>query len=338
MSRSPHFRHDPVRRRVLGAIGALTGLAAAPWLNTSYANSARGWPSKSIRIIVPYAAGQGADVLTRLIADNLAQSLGQPIVVENRAGAGGNIGTAAVARSAGDGYTFLLGTNATHAANEFLYPDPGFGPGDFASVAMIGLLPMVICSASPEFPTNGIDTLIEQARRQPDKLNVGLPSTTAQVVFSEFVNAASAPLFPIRYKASAQSMTDVMGGQIPLIIDTVTAARPHIQAGKLNALGITSLKGTDMLLGVKPVSEQGVSGFDVVAWDAFFAPRDTPPEVIESFSEALRTAMDDPAVRQRMRDIGVEPLFMPPSELTTFVKSEREKWGGIIRKAGISLG
>lgn len=338
MSSSSKFLHNPARRRMLGAMGALGGLAAMPWLGNSYANAATNWPSKPIRIVVPYAPGQGADVLTRLVADNLASSLGQAIVVENRAGAGGNIGTASVARSAGDGYTFLLGTNATHAANEFLYPDPGFGPDDFAPVAMIGLLPMVICSASADLPTNGIQTLIEKARQQPEELNVGLPSTTAQVVFSEFVNSAKAPLFPIRYKASGQSMTDVMGGQIPLIIDTVTAARPHIEAGKLNALGITSLKGSDMLPGVKPVSEQGVPGFDVVAWDAFFAPRDTPAAVIESFSSALKKAMDDPALQQHMRKIGVEPLFMPPAELATFVKNERVKWGDIIRKAGISLG
>lgn len=326
------------RRRMLGAMGALAGIAGAGWLGIRPAQAATDWPNKPIRIVVPYAAGQGADVLTRLVADNLSQSLGQPIVVENRAGAGGNIGTAAVARSTGDGYTFLLGTNATHAANEFLYPDPGFKPEDFAAVAMIGLLPMVICTTAPDLPENGIAALIEKARKEPDTLNVGLPSTTAQVVFSEFVRSANAPLFAVRYKASAQSMTDVMGGQIPLVIDTVTAARPHIQSGRLKALGITSLRASDMLPGIQPVSEQGVNSFDVVAWDAFFAPRSTPPEIIERFSAALGQAMADPALQQRMRDIGVEPLFMPPNELATFVKGEREKWGGIIREANISLG
>ncbi len=336
MNNAPEFQHK--RRRILGAAGAMAGLGAASWLGASRANTVGNWPAKPIRIIVPYAAGQGADVLTRLVADQLAQSLKQPIVVENRGGAGGNIGTAAAARATADGYTFLLGTNATHAANEFLYPDPGFGPDDFTAVAMIGLLPMVICSASPELPTNGITTLIERAREAPDTLNVGLPSTTAQVVFSEFVNSAKAPLFPIRYKASAQSLTDLMGGQIPLAIDTVTAARPHIRAGKVNALGITSLKASPMLPGVKPVSEQGVEGFDVVAWDAFFAPRGTPQAVVQRFSASLGEAMAEPLLQQRMRDIGVEPLYMAPDALSSFIVNERRKWGGIIRKAGISLG
>ena len=331
-------RHSHGRRRMLGTMGALAGIAVAGGLGIRPAHAATDWPNKPIRIVVPYAAGQGADVLTRLVAENLAQSLGQPIVVENRAGAGGNIGTAAVARASADGYTFLLGTNATHAANEFLYPDPGFGPEDFDAVAMIGLLPMVISTTAADLPENGIQVLIERARKEPDTLNVGLPSTTAQVVFSEFVRSAQAPLFPVRYKASAQSMTDVMGGQIPLVIDTVTASRPHIESGRLKALGITSLRASDMLPGVKPVSEQGVANFDVVAWDAFFAPRNTPPEAIERFSAALGKAMSDPALQQRLKDIGVEPLFMPPQELARFVKAERQKWGDIIREANIKLG
>lgn len=335
MNDSSEFR--PERRRVLGALSALAGLSATSWLPASHAETASDWPSKPIRIIVPYAAGQGADVLTRLIADHIGPILKQPIVVENRAGAGGNIGTAAAARATADGYTFLLGTNATHAANEFLYPNPGYHPDDFTAVAMIGLLPMVICSASPDLPANGIAKLLERARNSPDKLNVGLPSTTAQVVFSEFVHRTSAPLFPIRYKASSQSLTDLIGGQIPLVIDTVTATRPHILAGKLNALAITSRQASPMLPGVMPVSAQGVEGFDIVAWDAFFAPREAPKLSVERFSAALALAMADPRLEQRMRDIGVEPLFMSPSITSNFVADERGKWGGIIRKAGISL-
>lgn len=338
MKNDMYSRTVSTRRRMLGILGAVSALALTSAVCMAPARATGDWPNKPIRIVVPYAAGQGADVLTRLVSEHLSQVLKQPIVVENRAGAGGNIGTASVARAAGDGYTFLLGTNATHAANEFLYPDPGFKPEDFAPVAMIGLLPMVVSTTAPDLPTNGIGALIEKARQHPDTLNVGLPSTTAQVVFSEFVRAAQAPLFPVRYKASGQSMTDVMGGQIPLVIDTVTASRPHIEAGRIKALGITSLRASDMLPGVKPVSEQGVPGFDVVAWDAFFAPSSTPPEIVTRFSDALRDVMAEPALQQRLRDIGVEPLYMPTADLEAFVRSEREKWGTIIREAKISLG
>lgn len=322
------------RRNLLRAGASALALAAAAASVPSMAQQV--WPDRPIRVIVPYAAGQGADVLTRLIVHEMQASLHQPFVVENRAGAGGNIGSAAVAKAAPDGYTFLLGTNATNAANEFLYTGMGFNPAtDFESVSMIGLLPMVISTSSPDLQTNQVNELIARARSHPNTLNVGLPSTTAQVVFSQFVQQAQAPLFSVKYKASAQSMTDVLGGQIPLVIDTVTASRAHIQSGKLRALGITSLKASEMLPGVKPVSEQGVAGFDVVAWDAFFAPKGTPPDVIRKFNEHLQKVLQQPEVRRRMMDIGVEPLYMAPKELDAFVRQERVKWGGIIKTAGI---
>src|SRR5690606_14725906 len=213
------IRVDYRRRSLLGAAAGMTVLAlgVAP-----LSAVAQDWPQKPIRIVVPYAPGQGADILARVIADELGKRVSQPIVVENKAGAGGNIGTAAVARAQPDGYTFLLGTNATNAANEFLYEKMEFNPAtDFAPVAMIGLLPMVISTSTDNFPVNGIAELIKQAQAKPDTLDVGLPSTTAQVVFSEFVRSAKAPLFAVRYKSSSQSMTDAIGGRVPLVIDTV---------------------------------------------------------------------------------------------------------------------
>lgn len=302
------------------------------------ASAQTAWPDRPIRFIVPYAAGQGADVLTRLVTQELQKSMTQAIVVDNRAGAGGNIGTAAGAKSPADGYTFLLGTNATHAANEFLYASLGFSPAtDFEPVAMIGLLPMVIATSAPELPTNGIADLVSRARAKPDTLNVGLPSTTANVVFAQFVKSAQAPLFGVKYKSSGQSMTDAIGGQIPLVIDTVTAARPQITGGKLRALGITSLKSSELLPGVKSVAEQGVAGFDVVAWNAFFAPKGTPADVIQKMSDLVQRALQNPEVRRRMMDIGVEPLYMNAVQLDAFVKAERPKWGGIIKAADIRI-
>lgn len=318
---------------------ASTAVAVAALGVMSPVAMAQNWPDKPIRIIVPYAGGQGADVLARVMADELARTLKQPIVVENKAGAGGNIGAASAARAQPDGYTFLLGTNATNAANEFLYADPGYQAStDFVPVAMIGLLPMVISTAATDFPTNGIAELIRRAKAEPDTINVGLPSTTAQVVFSEFVRSAEAPMFAVRYKASGQSMTDVMGGRISLVIDTVTASRPLIQSGKLHALGITSLKGSDMLPGVKPVSEQGVPGFDVVAWDALFAPKGTPQEAIDTMSAHIQQALEKPEIQLKLQQIGVEPFSLESQKLRAFISDERSKWGGIIKLAGIHLG
>lgn len=334
--RIPGHRPAPARRRVLRLVA--TVLAAASLGGTAPAWAQHAWPERPIRVIVPYAAGQGADVLMRLVGQELAASLGQPVVVDNRAGAGGNIGTALAAKAAPDGYTFILGTNATHAANEFLYPNPGFNAvTDFDAVAMIGLLPMVISTSAPDLPANGIAELVARARAKPNTLNVGLPSTTAHVVFAQFVRSAQAPLFGVKYKSSGQSMTDALGGQIPLVIDTVTATRPQLAGGKLKALGITSLKSSDMLPGVKPVSEQGVSGFDVVAWDALFAPRGTPPAVVQKMGEHVQRVLHQPEVRRKLMDIGVEPLVMGPAQLDQFVKTERPKWGEIIKAADIRL-
>jgi tripartite-type tricarboxylate transporter receptor subunit TctC len=322
------------RRRLL--LGGAATAATVLGTGTFPVFAQQAWPSRPIRIIVPYAAGQGADVLMRLVAHELSTTLNQSIVIDNRAGAGGNIGTAAGARSPADGYTFVLGTNATHAANEFLFSAPGFNAAtDFDGVAMLGLLPMVFCTSAPDLPTNGIAELVAQARSKPGTWNVGLPSTTASVVFAQFVKAAQAPLFGVKYKSSSQSMTDLLGGQIPLAIDTVTAARPQIAAGKLRALGITSLRASEMLPGVKPVSEQGVPGFDVVAWDALFAPRGTPADIVRKVSEHVQRVLQQSETRTRMLEIGVEPLFMGPAQLDAFVKAERPKWGDIIKTADI---
>ena len=320
------------------AWGVTTGLAGIGLPARAVSVSATSWPDKPIRIVVPYAAGQGADLLARLMAQELGKSLTQPIIVENRAGAGGNIGTASAARSSADGYTFLLGTNATNAANQFLYSNLGFDPTtDFMGVSMLGLLPMVLCTSAAELSTNGIAELITRARAKPDTLNVGLPSTTAQVVCAEFVKSAQAPLFAVKYKASGQALADTMGGQIPLVIDTVTASRPHLLSGKLRALGISSLHASEMLPGVKSIAEQGVTGFDVVAWDALFAPRGTPSTIVAKVSESIQRMQQQPAMRSRMMDIGVEPLVMGPSQLDAFVHDERTKWGGIIKAAGIRI-
>jgi tripartite-type tricarboxylate transporter receptor subunit TctC len=319
-----------VRRSLLAALTIASLGALCP------AQATPAWPDKPIRILVPYGAGQGADILARVMAQELTKSLGQTVYVENKAGAGGNIGTALAAKAPADGYTFLLGTNATNAANGFLYASPGFDAAtDFDAVAMLGLLPMVVCSSAPDLPANGIAQLVDKARAKPDSLNVGLPSTSSAVIFAHFVKTANAPLFGVKYKASAQSMTDVLGGQIPLVIDTVIAARPHLASGRLKALGVTTLKETEVLPGVKSLAEQGVQGFEFVPWDAFFAPRGTPAAVAQKFAEHVQRAMEQPELRRKLLDTGLEPRFMGPAELHAFVASERQRWGDIIKAAGI---
>jgi tripartite-type tricarboxylate transporter receptor subunit TctC len=300
--------------------------------------TAQTYPAKPVKIIVPYQAGQGTDVAARYLADQLSKSLGQTFFIENKPGAGANIGTQAAAQSAADGYTLLMGTNATHAMNEFLYPSIGYQPDkDFAPIILVGLLPLVV-AANPSFEANSIGELIAAAKARPDKIDVAMPSTTAQLIFEFLKEKSGAPLFGVPYKGSATALAEVMGGQVQLMIDTVAATRGQIEAGKLKALGITTLKPSSVLPGVKPIAEQGVTGFEMTGWNALYAPRDTPQRVITQLSEELAKILALPETRQRLQQLGLEAAGGTPTDLAQFEKAERAKWGPLIKATGVKGG
>jgi tripartite-type tricarboxylate transporter receptor subunit TctC len=305
--------------------GLLSGLPA--W--------SQAYPAKPVRIVVPYQAGQGTDVAARLFAEKLGKALGQQFIVDNKPGAGGNIGTADAARAAPDGYTLLMGTVATQTMNEFLYPSIGYDSDkDFAPIILVGMLPMVI-SANPSFPANSIPELVAAAKADPDKINIALPSTTARIVFELLKSRTGAPLFGIPYKGSATAMTEVTGGQIQLIIDTATATRGQVTSGKLKALAITTLKSSELLPGVKSVAEQGVPGFEVTAWNAIYAPRGTPKAVVDQLNAEVAKILAEPETRQRLMQLGFEPAGGSPEALSAYEKQERSKWGPLIKAAGL---
>ncbi len=311
-----------------GALAAL-GLVAAS------AACAQAYPAKPVRIIVAYQAGQGTDVATRHFAEQLTRALGQSFFVENRPGAGGNIGTEATAKAAPDGYTLTMGTAATHAMNQYMFSSLAFdAEKDFEPIILTGMLPMVI-SANPAFPVNSIEELIAAAKAKPGTINVAMPSTTARIVYELFKQRTGAPLFGVAYKGSATSMTEVMGGLVPLTIDTVTATRPQVAAGKLKALAITTLKTSELLPGVKSVAEQGVPGFEVTAWNALYAPRGTPPQVIGLLNAEMARILAQPETRQRLLALGFEPAGGSPAHLAEFARAERQKWSQLIKAAGI---
>jgi tripartite-type tricarboxylate transporter receptor subunit TctC len=293
------------------------------------------YPTKPVTIIVPYQAGQGTDVAARLFAEQLTKALGQQVIIDNKPGAGGNIGTAAAARSAADGYTLLMGTVATQTMNEFLYPSVGYDSDkDFAPIILVGMLPMVI-SANPSFAPGTIPELVAAAKAQPDKLDIALPSTTARIVFELLKTRTGAPLFGVPYKGSATAMTEVMGGQVQLTIDTATASRGHVQSGKLKALAITTLKSSELLPGVKSVAEQGFPGFEVTAWNAIYAPRGTPKAVVDRLNAEVARILAQPETRQRLMQLGFEPAGGSPEALAAYEKQERAKWGPLIKAAGL---
>jgi tripartite-type tricarboxylate transporter receptor subunit TctC len=320
---------------MLRSVKWAVGWLALLW---SCAAIAQAYPTRPVKIIVPYQAGQGTDVVARYLADHLSRTLGQRFYIENKPGAGGNIGTEQVAHSDADGYTLLMGTNATQTMNEFMYPSLGFVPDkDFAPIILVAKLPLVI-SAAPSFAGNSVTDLIAAAKAKPDKVDIALPSTTARVIFEFLKEKTGAPMYGVPYKGSATAMTDVLGGQVPLIIDTVTAVRTQIDDGKLKALGITVLKPSELLPGVKTVAEQGVPNFEMAGWNAFYAPRGTPQAIIDLLNSEFAKALAQPETRKRMHELGLDPAGGTPADLAKFEAQERAKWGPVIKATGLQGG
>ena len=297
--------------------------------------SADSYPSKPVRIIVPYQSGQGTDVAARYLAEYLAKSLGQAFIVENRPGAGGNIGAAEAARAAPDGYTLVMGTNGTHVLNQYIYSSTAFDPAkDFEPIMLVSSFPMVLL-ATPASPYASLADLRNPAKAKPDSVNAGLPSTTARLVFELMKQQGVDSIRGIPYKGSATAMTDLLGGQVQIGIDTISAARSFLASGKLRALAVTSLKESALLPGVKPVSEQGLAGFQMIAWNGLYAPRGTPPAVVQKLNAEMAKTLARPEVRQRLLELGHEPGGGSPEELASFAKSERQKWAPLIEQAGL---
>lgn len=301
------------------------------------AASAQPYPSKPVRIVVPYQAGQGTDVATRYLAELLGRNLGQPVVVENKAGAGGNIGAADVARAAGDGYTLLMGTNGTHVLNQFLYPSMPFDPEkDFEPVALVSTFPMVIL-ANTGTPYGSIADLLADAKARPDTVNMALPSTTARLVLELLQQHSGTRLRPVPYKGSSSSMTDLIGGQVAVGIDTASAARPFVANGRLKALAVTSLADTALLPGAHSVAAGGLKDFEVLAWNGLYAPRGTPPAVVARINAEVARILAQPEAQRRLLELGHEPAGGSPERLAGFAAAERQKWGPLVRSVGLKL-
>ena len=311
-------------------------LAASVLVACAAPAGAQPYPSKPIRLIVPFGAGQGADAAARIVAQKLSENIRQPIVIENRPGAGGNIGADAVAKAPADGYTLLVGSNGTHAANAALYSSLPFDPlNDFVAISYIGSVAMVVLAA-PDFPASQIAALLAMAKAKPESVSVAVPSSTARVVLELLSKSSGASFFPIPYKASNMAMTDLIGGHVQLSIDTVIAARSQVTSGKLKALAVSSAKRTSALPETPTLSESGLAGFDLAAWNVFFAPRGTPPDIVAMLNAELRKVLADRGVQEQLRILGYEPAGAEiPSEIDAFVRGEARKWGDLIRAAGI---
>ena len=316
------------RRHLLQATIAL----AAPAL--AFADT---WPSKPIRYVVPFAPAGTTDILARLIAPKLGAALGQTIVVDNRAGAGGVLGADVVAKSAPDGYTLLGSTISTHAINPALNPKIAYNAAkDFEPITMIGSTSnVIVVPANSPFKT--FQELLAYARANPGKLAFSSSgSGSSQHMGGELLKQmAKAYILHIPYRGSGPAVQDVIAGQVNLGIDTLVATAAHIKAGTLRALAVTSSKRVKGFEQVPTVAESGVPGYDVVSWQAVHAPAGTPKDIIRRLYEEISKILAQPDTRTRLDALGLDPSGMPPAELAAFETAERAKWVRVVREGGI---
>lgn len=293
------------------------------------------YPNRPIKMVVAYPAGQGTDINARYMAEELSKALGQPVVVDNKAGASGNIGTSYAARATPDGYTILMGASGTHAMNPSLFSQPGFDAlEDFIPIAATIVIPMAI-SVNPSIGVKTIPELMAWAKAQNKETDVAIPSVTAQMVL-ELLKEQGAPLRVIRYKGAADAQTAVLGNQVPILIDTLAASRKHF--GKLTPIAVTSPKGVASVPGVKSVAEQGYAGFSVTAWNVLYAIKGTPQPVVEKLRAAMKTIMEKPETLVAINKFGFEKAeWMSADQLQAFVKSEFSQAAEVIQKAGMKI-
>ncbi len=297
---------------------------------------AQDYPARPITLLVPYAAGGGNDALARIAVDRMSRTLGQPIVIENRGGAGGTIATRDAARAAPDGYTLVMGGTGTLAIDPTLYQDAGYDPRkDFAPVGLIAKSALVIL-VSPALPVHSVQELIALAKKEPGRINYGSAGVGSGIHLGTayFASAADIDMTHIPYKGSAQALTDLIGGHISVYFASLPPAIGLVKDGKVRAIAITDSKRSPLLPDLPTVAEQGLPGYDVVLHYGIVAPAGTPRPIVEKLNAALRQAVTSPDVAEKIAAEGAEPLTSTPAEYAADIDREETKWSAIVKKSG----
>ncbi len=295
---------------------------------------AQSYPSKPIRVLVPFAAGSGTDILARIVTEELRTAIGASFVIDNRAGASGQIATELAAKANPDGYTLLLSTNTPHSANPFLFKKLNYDPvKDFAAVSRM-IFYVFILAVNPNSGIKTVPELIASVKANPGKTSYAFGNSTGQVNGAYFVTAAKLDALPVPYKSTPPAMTDIIGGQILYMFVDWAASQGHVKAGRLRALAVMSDKPSDVLPDLPPVGAT-VAGFDTIPWAGMFVPTGTPTGVVGKLSSEIVKAINTPAVKQRLFDMGLQPAPSGPRELDQFVKEQLAAWGKKIKDAGI---
>ena len=317
------------------------GLVALFWSLTTLSAFAQAadYPSKPIKIVVTFPPGGSADAIIRILSTRLNDKLGQPLVIDNRPGAGGNIGLSVVAKAAPDGYVLGVGAAGGLTANSSLYPQMPFDVAkDFQPITMLAAIPFVLVG-HPSVPADNMQQLIAYAKSQPGKVSIGHGGngTAMHLSTALFTQMTDLKMIEVPYRGSGPAAMDTLSGQIQLSITDLAAALPHIKAGKLKAFAVTSPKRLNNLPEVPTLAESGLTGYDSTGWFGLVAPAGTPAAIIQRLHTEFTAALNDEAIKTQMRQSGMEPVATTMDGLDAYIKSETQKWAKVIRQANIKL-
>jgi tripartite-type tricarboxylate transporter receptor subunit TctC len=319
----------------------LTATAALLALSGSGAIAQSAWPNKPVRIVVPFAPGGTTDILARAVAPELSKAFGQQFVVENKPGAGGNLGAEVVAKSPGDGYTLLMGTVGTHGINRALYPKLPYDPfKDFAPITLVASVPNVMVIPAEWARANGINTaqdFIKLAKSKPGRLNMGSSGngTSIHLAGELFKSQTGIFMTHIPYRGSGPALLDLAGGQVDVMFDNLPSAMQLIKGGKLKALAVTSATRSAALPEVPSVEEAaGLKGFEATSWFGLLAPAGTPSDVVNRLQQEVAKALNNPAINEKMLSQGAIPSGNSPAQFAALIESEHKKWAQVVKVSG----
>jgi tripartite-type tricarboxylate transporter receptor subunit TctC len=299
--------------------------------------SAQAWPSRTVRIVVPYAAGGGVSLLAQTVGAKMQELMKQPVIVDNRPGAGGTVGTRAVAKSDPDGYTLLLGYTGTLAIGPSLYKNVGYDPRkDFAPIGMIGNAPNSLV-VNPSFPATTLAELVAYAKANPGKVNFGSAGagTASHITGEYFARAAGITLTHIPYKGTGPALTDLLGGHIPMAFAPIPASHSNVAAGKLRALAVTSTTRSGLLPDVPTIAESGIAGFDASLYYGLVAPAGTPRPIIDRLNKALREALASDVVKRQLGNDGTDITPGSPEDYAALIDKDEKKWAQLVKQSGV---
>ena len=300
---------------------------------------AQAWPSKPIKYVVPFAPGGSTDILGRTISEKLSAALGQPVVVDNKPGAGGGLGADFVAKAAPDGYTIMGGTISTHAINASLYSNLPYDPvKDFVAVTLLARVPNMLV-VNPDVPAKTVAELIALMKANPGKYTFASAGNgTSQHLSGElFKSMAGVEMQHIPYKGSPPALQDVVGGQVTMTFDNITTAWPLAKAGKLRALAVTTAKWSPVAPDVPTLAESGLAGFEVGSWQGVFSPAGTPPAIVKRLNAEIVKILNMPDVKEKVLALGAEPVGDTSEQFTAYVKTEVVKWSDVVKKSGAKV-